>query len=294
MLTHLGLVLNKDDIKLKEIKNKAIFISKTYSSKKIIKLFYSGHNKFVFPKFIDYKFLKLAKQKKTLTERNKFKTHFEFKENFNLTKYQKLVNKELQENFLVGKEYGGATVVMPCGSGKTIFALNFAINFGYKTLIIVPRRLIAEQWISEGKKILKNSKQIYFINAQNLTQIKNIDIAVCTSQFILNVIKKCKHKYFDSFRHIIFDEVHHMSAEMLINIPKFMHFNFSLGLTATPKRIDGTEKIFYDYIGKKIKVSYGRTFKKNDVIVKGLQLKRTPIINGKSGMNYTKMISDLT
>ena len=66
---------------------------------------------------------------------------------------------------------------------------------------------------------------------------------------------------FDSFGLAIFDECHHLGAEVFHRSMSKVASKYMLGLSATPKRKDGLTKVFEWYIGP---IVFSRKTKNND------------------------------
>ena len=55
---------------------------------------------------------------------------------------------------------------------------------------------------------------------------------------------------FNEFGFVIYDECHHLGAEIFSRALLKTGFKYLLGLSATPKRTDGLSKVFEWYLGK--------------------------------------------
>lgn len=136
-------------------------------------------------------------------------------------------------------------ICVPCGVGKTCCAIHIAHTLGLKTLVVVHKHFLLNQWIGEIQRFLPDAK-IGTLYADKV-DIKDKDIVVVMLQSI--VIKGYPPEYFDGFGFTIFDECHHLGAEVFSRAFKTIHTRYMLGLSATPNRQDGLEKIFYWHIG---------------------------------------------
>ena len=151
------------------------------------------------------------------------------------------------------------------GSGKTVtalFAIRDHINEGKCALIIVPRKLLLEQWKEEVKKDIKgptiilcgggNSKwrtnnNVITATRNNTSEQGAIIIAVQNTASKIEFKKQIKSA---ERMLIVADEVHNLGSE---NFSEFFEIKFGkrLGLSATPERYgdpDGTKRIF-DFFG---------------------------------------------
>ena len=82
---------------------------------------------------------------------------------------------------------------------------------------------------------------------QNTIDIDNKDIVLAMVQSLS--MKEYKSDVFSSFGLAVFDECHHLGAEVFCRaLPKVATY-YMLGLSATPNRKDGLRKVFEWYLG---------------------------------------------
>ena len=86
---------------------------------------------------------------------------------------------------------------------------------------------------------------------------------------------------FDNFGLVIYDEVHHLSAETFSKALPKVATKYLLGLSATPNRKDGLSKVFKYYIGNVIK------FKNYTIPGKNVNVKIYSIVNDNT-LDYNK------
>jgi superfamily II DNA or RNA helicase len=138
----------------------------------------------------------------------------------------------------------GGVLVLPCAAGKTVIALYLASLFKVKTLVIVHKTFLLNQW-KERAEEFTNAK--IGIIQQNKIDIDNKDIVIGMLQSI------AKDKYdtdvFKDFGLVIFDEAHHSSSKYFSKALPLIASKLSIGLSATPKRADKMEKILYWFFG---------------------------------------------
>jgi len=150
------------------------------------------------------------------------------------------------------KKNGGGILSLPCGFGKTIMALYFVAQLKKKTLIIVHREFLTKHWHDKIKECLKNVN-VKIIRSTD-TKLPQCDIAICMLQTLS--IKDFPIDYFDSFGHIIIDEVHRVSTTIFSTIFFKINSNYMLGLSATPERKDNMTKVIKWHIGNIINVKF--------------------------------------
>ena len=108
------------------------------------------------------------------------------------------------------EEKGGGIISLKCGGGKTILALYILCQLKLKTIIIVHKDFLMTQWYDRIKEFIPEAK-IGKIQ-QNTIDIKNKDIVLSMVQSLS--MKEYSQNVFDSFGFAIFDECHHLGAEI--------------------------------------------------------------------------------
>ncbi len=131
------------------------------------------------------------------------------------------------------------------GSGKTVMALNILSRISKKTLIIVHKEFLMEQWISRINQFFKNAR--IGIIKQNIIDYENKDIVIGMLQSISK--KKYDKKIFDEFGFTIIDECHHICSNHFSKALFQIGTKKMLGLSATPTRKDGLTKVLNWFLG---------------------------------------------
>tara|TARA_Y100000992_G_C21271887_1_gene497397 strand:+ start:1622 stop:3031 length:1410 start_codon:yes stop_codon:yes gene_type:complete len=159
----------------------------------------------------------------------------------NLRDYQtNIVNKYVSH---VGTS-GGGLLEIDTGLGKTVIALNIISRLNTKTLIIVHKEFLMNQWIERINEFLPNAS-IGKIQGQSI--LINNDIVIGMLQSIS--MKDYDYNLFNDFGLTIFDEVHHLGAEVFSQALMKINTNYCLGLSATMNRKDGLSKVFKMFLG---------------------------------------------
>lgn len=171
---------------------------------------------------------------------------------FVLRDYQKNAADALLGDFSPGTGYG--TIVLPCGSGKTVVGMEIITRLQTKTLILSTNVSAVHQWISELYDKLDlppNSVGEYTGMRKELKDITVATYQVLTyrkdknSDFIhMNVVKD------QGWGLIIFDEVHMLPAPVF-KITAEMQSVYRVGLTATLIREDNREDEVFSLVGPK-------------------------------------------
>ena len=143
------------------------------------------------------------------------------------------------------KEKGGGLLEVGCGCGKTVMALYIAAKLGKKTLVMVHKEFLLEQWIERISQFLPDAK-IGRIQGQTI-DIDNKDIVIGMIQSLS--MKSYPTSVFDDFGLTIIDETHHIAAEVFSNSLFQIVSTYMLGLSATMNRKDGLSKVFKMFLG---------------------------------------------
>lgn len=162
------------------------------------------------------------------------------------------------KSFVDGGSYG--TVVLPCGSGKTIVGLMVMAKEKTKTLILCPNVTSVHQWIREITEKTNIKREDIGEYTGSEKEIK--DITICTYQVLTYSVKNPDEKsdekiypHFNIFREnnwglTIYDEVHMLPAPIFRITAEFQSIK-RLGLTATLVREDHKEEEVFSLVGPK-------------------------------------------
>jgi superfamily II DNA or RNA helicase len=154
---------------------------------------------------------------------------------------------------------GGGLICAGCAEGKTVMGLYVASHYKVKTLIIVHKTFLLNQW---KERIEQFTDAKVGIIQQNKVEVEDKDIVIGMLQSIAR--DKYDSDIFMDFGLVIFDEAHHAPSEYFSKALPIISCNLSLGLSATPKRADKMEKILYWYLGD---IAYTAPPKKNENVL---------------------------
>jgi superfamily II DNA or RNA helicase len=143
---------------------------------------------------------------------------------------------------------GGGIVVLPCGFGKTVIGLNIISQLKKKTLVVCHKEFLLNQWKERIEMFLPEA-ELGCIQ-QKKVDIEGKDIVLGMLQSI--AMRDYPEDTFDSFGFIIFDECHHLGAEVFSRALPKLTSTYMLGLSATPDRKDGLSKVFEHYLGETV------------------------------------------
>jgi len=164
-----------------------------------------------------------------------------------LRDYQEpVVNKFIQH--CTDANYGGGLLELPCAWGKTSASLYILSKLKKKTIVIVHKEFLMNQWIERIQQFLPKAR-IGKIQGP-IIDIDNKDIVIAMLQSLS--MKEYPSSIFESFGLTIIDEVHHISSEVFSNSLFKLVTKYMLGLSATMNRKDGTTKVFKMFLGEVI------------------------------------------
>ena len=143
-----------------------------------------------------------------------------------------------------GVEAGGGVLSLDVGMGKTVCALALAARFKRRTMIIVHKGFLADQWIERIGQ---------FCPGATVGRIQQ-DTFEVEKDFVIAMIQTlCVRPWpadaFKSIGTVIVDEAHHIAAQAFSQSMFLFRPKYTLGLTATPERKDGLTRLLYWFMG---------------------------------------------
>ena len=143
------------------------------------------------------------------------------------------------------RDRGGGVLSLPTGAGKTTIALFVACALKLKTLVVVHKSFLMDQW---------NERIRQFVPSASIGRIQQNTVDVEDHDIVLGMLQSiAMHEYepyvFEGFGLVVYDEVHVVPA------PVFSRAMFKtcapcmLGLSATPERKDGLSHVINWFVG---------------------------------------------
>lgn len=139
---------------------------------------------------------------------------------------------------------GSVIISLYTGGGKTITSINLACSIKLKTLVIVNKVVLINQWEDSLKKFCPSAKICKLIPKAKFDE--NADFFIINAT---NVAKKPRG-FFDKIGLVIVDELHQIMAESLSNSLFYISPRYLIGLSATPYRTDGLDPLIHFYFGE--------------------------------------------
>ena len=231
---------------------------------KYFDVYYQDENYIVLPKFstninininiiindIEYSkilfFVKKIKYKKSSTNFNfigKLRDYQETIINEIFNKFGMNINN-LQNKDNENKSPKGGIIKLSCGGGKTVLAIYLSWILKLKTLIVVHKEFLMDQWIERFSQY--TDAKIGIIR-QKKVDIEGKDIVIAMLRSLS--IKEYSKEIFEQFGLVIYDEVHHLGSRVDSQALLKTSAEYTIGLSATPERSDGLIKIINWHVG---------------------------------------------
>ena len=140
---------------------------------------------------------------------------------------------------ILGHEHG--VLVAPPGAGKTVMACAAIARRSTPTVILVHRKQLLDQWSDRLQNFLGLSKNEIHV----LGKVRYPAAPVALGMFPTLARSEFPEALFAKYGHVIIDECHHVPAASFEAAMKCCTARYILGLTATPNRKDGLQKILF-------------------------------------------------
>lgn len=153
---------------------------------------------------------------------------------------------ETHQNEALSKaiEAGHGILSLPCGFGKTTVSLAIACKLGYRTMIVVHKEFLANQWKERIQQFCPGAS--IGIVQQNKKEV-DCDFVIAMLQSLS--LKEYSFEDFDSIGTLIVDEAHHICAKVFSQSLFKLCPKHAFGLSATPNRKDGLTKVLHWFMG---------------------------------------------
>lgn len=160
---------------------------------------------------------------------------------------QDAFDDEHVEDKAVGLALGGIFQADP-GFGKTNTALELIRRVGMTTVVLVHKEFLLKQWVRRAEKWLPGVKVGVCQGPRCDFEGKDIVVAMVES-LALEDGTRYPRAFYDWPGFLIVDEVHRIGAPTWSPIPELFNAAYRLGLSATPKRKDGADDVFWWHLG---------------------------------------------
>lgn len=162
------------------------------------------------------------------------------------------------------RQWGGALLRADAGWGKTFMSVEFARRLGRRTLILVHKDFLLNQWKRAIESMMPDAR--VGIIKQSKGEFDQLEKTGESPDFVIGLLQSLSRddgfKYSDdlyrSFGLIIGDEIHRVGANSWAGIIPRFNAAWRLGISATPTRKDGAQDVFFSHISQ---ITYSATAK---------------------------------
>lgn len=141
-----------------------------------------------------------------------------------------------------------------CGFGKTVSACGTLAALGRTTLVLVHKEFLRDQWAKEVKNFL--GVDVGYVQGDQL-DYEGRPVVVGMIQTLAQ--REFPQDFYRYFGLVLADECHRMAAPTFWQTITKFPARYYLGLTATPRRRDRLEKLFFWTIGKILAEGHGES-----------------------------------
>lgn len=139
---------------------------------------------------------------------------------------------------------GHGVLSLPCGYGKTTVSLAIACKLGYRTMIVVHKQFLADQWRERIQQFCPGAT--VGVVQQDRKEV-TCDFVIAMLQSL--ALKEYTFSDFESIGTLIVDEAHHICAKVFSQSLFKLCPKHIFGLSATPERKDGLTKVLHWFMG---------------------------------------------
>ena len=140
---------------------------------------------------------------------------------------------------------GGGILSARTGLGKTTISLCVACAMGLKTMVVVHKQFLMDQWEERIQTFVPLARVGRL--QQDVEDVDDCDIVVGMLQSI--AMRDYDEDIFHGFGMVIFDEVHVVPAPVFSRALLKLCTPYVLGLSATPERRDGLTRVIHWFVG---------------------------------------------
>lgn len=188
----------------------------------------------------------------------RIKPNYNINYNSNITLYpnQKIICNDIENKIKNRNSHSYIYIANP-GTGKTITAIELINRLKVKTLIVLPNLLLLNQWKTEllnnlditEDEILLWCGQSNKKGKKNLTIYNNMfKIILTTVHTSIKIDSKTLNE--NDVYFTIYDEIHLYATQLFADTFWKAQRYYNLGLTATPNKTNGFEKIFMQHMNQ--------------------------------------------
>jgi superfamily II DNA or RNA helicase len=178
----------------------------------------------------------------------------------------------MAEMLRAAHEYGSFVGLAPTGSGKTVVGLDTAFELGHKLVVNLHLERLMVQWHDALTSVFGLDPAKIGIVQQDRCEWEDKDVVLAMMPSL--AARRYAPEMYRSFGTAITDEVHRLGQSNLAPTVALFPAAHRIGLSATPDRKDGSDRVIYWQIGD-IKARSEATAMECDVYVQEYNTSRT-------------------
>ena len=140
------------------------------------------------------------------------------------------------------RDHGGGILSLYTGAGKTVLSIHAACQLKLKTLVVVNKTVLLEQW---------RDRISSFVPAAKIGTIQGPTEDTEDKDFVIAMLQSLSQREYGmtGFGLAITDECNHVAAPTFSQAMLRINCPYTLGLSATPERKDGLTRVLLWFIG---------------------------------------------
>ena len=165
-----------------------------------------------------------------------------------LTPVQERATSAVETRFAQPHSEHGALVCLPCGYGKTVWAVSMIARLGRKAVVFVHKSFLRDQWEQAFRNFCPGVRVGYIQG--KVWKVEDCDVVIA---MVMTMAKRdIDPDVLDCFGTLCFDECHHMAAPVMNLATRCFRGRYILGLTATKERPDGLTPLLHWSLGPEV------------------------------------------
>ena len=152
--------------------------------------------------------------------------------------------------------WGGALLQAQCGTGKTCCAIEVARRLARRTLVLVHQEFLLDQWKERIEEFVPDAR--VGVIRQRKCEYKEVGKEREKPDFVVGLLQslarddggKYPAEMYSRFGLIVGDEGHRVAAPTWGDVIPRFNAAYRLLLTATPRRKDRAERVFFEHVSK--------------------------------------------
>ncbi len=150
------------------------------------------------------------------------------------------------EAFEAATRAGHLVLALDCGFGKTTIALAIAAFYKMRTMIVVHKEFLAQQWRERINQFCPGAT--IGVVQRDKIEVDGCDFVIAMLQSLS--LKEYSFKQFESIGVVFADEAHHVCARVFSQALFKVCPRHAFALSATPDRKDGLTKVLHWFFGE--------------------------------------------